>query len=305
MIGMEKMSFASQVKNELASKVYENTCCKRSFLYGLLIFSKSFSPSSVGCQTENRTVAELYRSLLADLANVGCKMSVSASGKIYSVRVAAAADCQKVRALFSHDRSEISLKINHANFDCPGCYGAFLAGAFLACGTVSSPHKDYHLEFTVPHLNLAKDFYSFLTELELSPKETKRRGYPVIYFKESEAIEDCLYRMGAGNAMFEMMNIEIEKNVRNGVNRKTNCDTANIGRTAKAAAAQINAITLIRDRRGLDSLTPELKALAVLRLENPDLSLSELAEACTPKMSRSGVNHRLQKILSIAQELQK
>lgn len=299
------MSFASEVKKELAAKVYENACCKRSFLYGLLIFSKNFSPSSVGCQTENATVAELYRSLLADVAHVACKMSSSASGKIWSVRVSPVADCQKVRALFSHDRSEISLKINHTNFDCPDCYGAFLAGAFLACGTVSSPRKDYHLEFTVLHLNLAKDFFLFLTEMELSPKETKRRGYPILYFKESESIEDCLYRMGAGNAMFEMMNVEIEKNVRNGVNRKTNCDTANIGRTAKAAAAQINAILLIREKRGLDCLGPELKDLALVRLENPDLSLSELAEVCTPKMSRSGINHRLQKILSIAQELQK
>ena len=95
---MEKMSFASEVKKELAARVYEKACCKRSFLYGLLIFSKYFSQASVGCQTENRTVAELYRSLLADVANVRCSLSASASGKIYSVSVSSPADCQMTAA---------------------------------------------------------------------------------------------------------------------------------------------------------------------------------------------------------------
>ena len=142
-----------------------------------------------------------------------------------------------------------------------------------------------------------------MQELDLSPKETKRRGYPIIYFKEGESIEDCLYLMGAGNSMFEMINVEIEKELRNSVNRKTNCDTANIERMAKASASQIECILLIKNKKGLDYLKDDLKNIALLRMENPDASLSELSSLSDPKLSKSGINHRLSKIMAIAQEL--
>lgn len=297
------MSFASEVKKELLEKEYENQCCKKALLYGMLVFGKSFTDFSIYCQTENRDIAEVFRSLLADITNVKTSFSVSPSGRIFTVEVENKNDCQKVRNFFSHEKREISLKINHSNFYCEECRKAFLAGAFLVCGTVSSPQKDYHLEFTVPYINLSKDFFLFLQELDLSPKETKRRGYPIIYFKESESIEDCLYLMGAGNSMFEMINVEIEKELRNSVNRKTNCDTANIERMAKASASQIECILLIKDKKGLDYLNDDLKNIALLRMENPDASLSELSSLSEPKLSKSGINHRLSKIMAIAQEL--
>ena len=194
-----------------------------------------------------------------------------------------------------------SLKINHSNFDCTDCVNAFLAGAFLACGTVSDPKKDYHLEFTVPFSNLSKSLVTFLEEMELTPKLSNRKGYNIVYFKGSQAIEDCLYLMGASSAMFEMMNIEIVKDFRNKANRTANCEAANIERTVKASFAHIEAIEKIEKIKGLDYLKKDLKEMAVLRKENPELSLSELSKLSG--LSRSGVNHRLKKILEIAQNL--
>ena len=194
-----------------------------------------------------------------------------------------------------------SLRVNYANFDCENCQNAFIAGAFLSCGTVSSPKSDYHLEFTVPYQNLAASFVTMLEEKELKPGLTNRKGYHILYFKGSEAIEDCLYLMGASGAMFEMMNVKIVKDIRNSANRKANCETANIERMVQAVRVQLDAIEKIRRLRGLEYLSEDLHAMAILREENPDSSLSELAEMSA--LSRSGVNHRLRRIVDIAAAL--
>lgn len=144
---------------------------------------------------------------------------------------------------------------------------------------------------------------TLIEEMELKPKYTYRHGYNIVYFKESESIEDCLYLMGASDAMFEMMNVKIVKDFRNMANRKANCETANITRMVNAVAGQIQAIDKIWNKKGKEYLPENLEILAELRYENPDLSLSELAQMCNPSLSRSGVNHRLKRIIDIAAEL--
>ena len=250
------MSFSMQVKNELVKTEYEKACCKKSFFYGMCIFGKTFSAGSVSLQTENENIAELYKSLLKELFNIHSIIKTSPKGRNITVSVAEANDAAKLFKSFGHEGAA-SLKVNHSNFDCESCVNSFVAGAFLSCGTISTPEKDYHLEFTVPYLNLSKSLFTLIEEMDLNPKYTYRHGYNVVYFKESEAIEDCLYLMGASDAMFEMMNVKIVKDFRNMANR----------------------------------------------YENADLSLSELAEMCNPPLSRSGVNHRLKKIIRIADEL--
>ena len=153
----------------------------------------------------------------------------------------------------------------------------------------------------MPFSNLSKSLVTFLEEMELTPKLSNRKGYNIVYFKGSQTIEDCLYLMGASSAMFEMMNIEIVKDFRNKANRTANCEAANIERTVKASFAHIEAIEKIEKIKGLDYLKKDLKEMAVLRKENPELSLSELSKLSG--LSRSGVNHRLNKILEIAQNL--
>ena len=238
------MSFSMQVKNELVKTEYESACCKKALLYGMCIFGKTFSAKCVSLQTENEEVAKLYADLLKELYNVSTVSKVSPRGRNTTVSVKEENDAAKLFRSFGHE-GVASLKINHSNFDCENCVNAFIAGAFLACGTISAPEKDYHLEFTVPYLNLSKSLLTLIEELELKPKYTYRHGYNIVYFKESEAIEDCLYIMGASSAMFEMMNVKIVKDFRNKANRQANCETANINRMVNAASQQLVAIEKI------------------------------------------------------------
>ena len=297
------MSFSSQVKNELVKIEYESYCCKKSLLYGMTLFSKEFSYRGCMFQTENENIVMLYKRLLKELCNIDSDIAVSPSGKNYSIVIEDKAIATKIFTFFGHDKSETNLKVNFSNFQCSRCQNAFLAGAFLSCGTVSSPEKDYHLEFIVPFLNLTKSFITFLQEMELNPKLTNRKGYNIIYFKVSEQIEDCLYMMGASVAMFDMMNVKIVKEIRNSANRKANCETANIEKMVRAASPQIAAILKIKDKRGLSSLPESLEQMALIRLENPDSSLQELAEMFDPPLSKSGANHRLKRLVEIAKEL--
>lgn len=294
------MSFSKQVKNELLKTEYEKPCCEKSLLYGMSIFGKSFSLYGVGIQTENEGIAKLYKKLLAKYCNVKSSVKVSAKGKSYTIMITEQSNCEKILRAFGHSGNG-SLKINFSNFDCDGCANAFLAGAFLSCGTISDPNKDYHLEFTVPYLNLSKSLATLLEENDVSPKAVVRKGYNVVYFKDSETIEDCLYIMGASSSMFEMMNIEIVKDFRNRANRTANCETANIEKTVRASYEHLAAIEKIKEKKGINYLKHDLKDIAVLRVENPEASLSDLAKLCG--LSRSGVNHRLKKIVEIAAEL--
>ncbi len=283
------------LKNE-----YENPCCEKAFLYGMSLFGKSFSVYGVGIQTENKEAAKLYCDLLYKYCNVKCSVKATPQARSYSVMAEDKAVCERILKVFSHETAG-SLKINYSNFTCDNCVNAFLAGAFISCATVSDPQKDYHLEFTVPYLNLSKSLATLLSECDIPPKTVIRKGYNIVYYKDSETIEDCLYLIGASSAMFDMMNIEIVKDIRNKANRAANCETANIEKTVNASCEQIAAIEKIKKKRGLNYLKKELEEIADLRLENPEASLSDLAKLSG--LSRSGVNHRLKRIVEISQDL--
>lgn len=173
----------------------------------------------------------------------------------------------------------------------------------MTCGTMTDPVKDYHLEFVVPFMNLAKDLSAIIREayeLDLQPGLLNRKGAFVVYVKGSERVADLLTFMGAGNAAMELMQAKMLKEVRNNVNRKNNFETANIDKTASAAAAQVIAIEKILNSSGISSLPEELQELAMLRYRNPEMSLRELGETLSEPLSRSGVNHRLQRIIELA-----
>ena len=297
------MSFSSQVKNELVKIEYESPCCKKSLLYGMMLFGKSFSEQSVCLQTENEPTARLFRSLIKSLYNIDCRITVSPRGRNYTASVLTKTDAQKLFRSFGHSGAE-SLKINHSIIQCPVCLSAFIAGAFLSCGTVSDPKKDYHLEFSVPYYNLSKSLFTMFCEIdELTPKYTNRKGYNIVYFKESESIEGCLYLMGATDSMYDVMNIKIVKDFRNRANRQANCETANINKMVNAVAVQLAAIEKIWKTKGKGFLEESLQSVAQLRYDNPDSSLAELASLYPGKISKSGINHRLKKITEIANSL--
>lgn len=293
------MSFCSDVKNEICTIENENPCCDKSEAYGLALFARDFSPSNISFVTENEASAEKYVELIKKVCGVELKIAQSGSGKL-KVSAETAQDRQRIRSAFGHDKNELNLRLNRANIENDCCQGAFLRGVFLACGGVTDPEKDYHGEFTVQRMNLCRDLEAFLSEVLFEPKITQRKGSNVLYTKESESVEDMLTFMGAQNSSLKLMSVKMFKDVRNNVNRKLNFETANISRTVAASLQQVEAIEKIRRTRGIESLPEDLQELAVLREENPEMSLRELGESLSSPISRSGVNHRLERIMEFA-----
>jgi DNA-binding protein WhiA len=209
-----------------------------------------------------------------------------------------------VLAAFGHTGHEISLRVNRANLENECCRASFLRGVFLSCGTVTDPVKDYHLEFILPYMNLAKDVMALLREgPDFQPALVNRKGSFVVYIKGGDRIAVLLAYLGAGGAAMELMQVRMVKEVRNNVNRKTNFETANIDKTVGASARQVEAICKIRDTVGLSGLPEELRETAELRLEYPELSLRELGLLFQNPVSRSGVNHRLRRLMEEAESI--
>lgn len=296
------MSFSAEVKKELSSLEIISPCCRHAEAYGMLITGRSFSLSSVSISTENAMVAELYSKIVSQECNVAAEPP-EIRGKKLIVSFKKLSDRRKILDSFGHLPPEPTLRINRANIGNECCFQAFLRGAFLSCGAVTEPKKNYHLEFVIPYLKLSDDFFFLMDELGLGPKRVVRKGVYIIYFKDSEKIEDVLTIMGATNSTLELMGVKIKKNIINRVNRRVNFETANIDRSVEAGMAQVKAIKKIQRKSGLDSLPPNLKVTAELRLENPQASLNELEELHGFSVSRSGINHRLTRLLKIADEL--
>ena len=299
------LSFSADVKRELTETIPDKPCCRAALCYGLLEFGHAFSGGQISLQTEQEGVAVLYASLTAEV----CGLDVAAlplqnrSSGFAIVTVEGEAALRRVLDRFGHSPSDVSVRLNRANLECDDCPAALLRGAFLACGAVGNPETGYHLEFSVPYYNLSRDLLALLRELGFGAKHVCRKGAHIVYFKESEQIEDCLTLMGAPNASLELMGVKMVKDIRNNANRVTNCESANIDKTVAAAAVHVEAVRKIEARGGLELLPEDLREAARLRLENPDMSLRELGEAMEPPLSRSGVNHRLRRIVEFAEKL--
>lgn len=304
------MSFSSETKKELC-RIEAADCCQKAECYGLLLFGRSFSLQSVSLTTESRETAERAAELVAGAAGVCVDVAVSPPRRgdrrsAYTVLVPGENQTEQVLSRFGHTGKEISLRMNHANLENDCCRSAFLRGAFLSCGTVTDPSRDYRLEFVVPYRNLARDLTAFLEdifELDATPGVMNRKGSFVVYLKGGEHVSDLLTFLGAGGAAMELIQVRMLKEVRNNVNRKTNFEAANLSKTASAAAAQLMALERIFACGGVAVLPEELRDLALLRYRNPELSLRELGQNLNPPLSRSGVNHRLRRILELADRL--
>lgn len=296
------MSFSSDVKEELCEVTWQ-ACCRAALAYGLFQTGRAFSAAAVSVQTERTAVAQLYRTLLQEICGVTAVRESEREGGFHLLSVDGAEARRQVLTRFGHEEGEVSLRLNRANLECEHCAAAYLAGAFLACGAITDPQVDYHLEFHLPQYNLSRDLITLLRELNLRPKFMSRKSNQVIYFKESEQIEDCLTRMRATSASLQLMSVKMVKDIRNNVNRLANCENANIDKTVAAATAQVEAIRRIQQCGGLDSLPAELQEIARLRLEYPEMSLRELGEALAEPISRSGVNHRLRRIMEFAESI--
>jgi DNA-binding protein WhiA len=184
--------------------------------------------------------------------------------------------------------------------DC--CRASFLRGAFLAGGSMTNPSKSYHLELITGHYSVSREVAALLREMEFRPGSLRRSGNYVLYFKHSEAIEDLLTLLGAPMAALELMNAKVEKEVLNSVNRRLNCDEANLDKAVNAALSQLSAIRRLRESDKLESLSPKLREAARLREEHPELNLSQLGALAEPPVTKSTLNYRLKKIMELAGE---
>jgi hypothetical protein len=183
------------------------------------------------------------------------------------------------------------------------CQKAYLRGAFLGGGSVNSPQSEYHLEFRCQHQEQARSLLKLLNKFNLGGHLTERKDKYLLYFKGYQEIITILNIIGAHQALLKMEDVQALKEVKNNVNRKVNCETANLDKTVKAAMGQLENIQIIEDNRGLDKLPEGLKEISILRQRHPYASFKELGQLLEPPLSKSGVNHRLRRIKKIAQEI--
>ena len=294
------MSFSSDVKKELCTIECENDCCQRAEAYGLLYFGRAFGKSDISIMTDYEFVAERYTKAVEYLIYETPQVSISKSGKI-TIEVTDKDDRMDILNELGYSGTETTYRLLTSNIENECCFGAFLRGVFLSCGIVTDPKKEYHLEFDVAYRTKCRDLSEMFEEFSAVPKMSDRNGMNMLYFKDSSHIEDILTVMGAQVSVMELIGEKILKDVRNNVNRKVNCDNANIRKTCVAASKQSEAIEKLIKSGKFEELPSELKELAKLRLENPEMTLSELGAALSEPISRSGVNHRLRKLMALAE----
>ena len=298
------MSFSANVKSELCRPEVEKGCCALAEAMGALLYANTFSADGIRIVTESRDLGLRLPRLFRKGLGVSFDLlpEEGGSGKLtYTIT-----DREKIRQVFSacgfSAETSVSLHVNFALLEKDCCRRAFLRGAFLAGGSVTDPEKRYHLELSTTHWKVSRETGTLLLEMELPAKETERKGSSVLYYKQSEAIEDFLTVIGAPVSAMAVMEAKIEKDWRNEANRKTNCDSANVDKAVAASQEQLAAIRKLEERAVLETLPEKLQQTATLRREHPEMTLSELAELHEPPISKSAVNHRMRKLLSLAAE---
>ena len=299
------MSFSFDTKNELCRLPVQKLCCARAEAYGILLYCNTFSSSEVRIITENPNFAARLPKLFQRAFNVqfDCLPEPEAAGKMV-FQITDSRKLDHIINLLGYDpRQNLVLHINFGLLEEECCRASFLRGAFFAGGSLTDPLKRYHLELNTSHLQASRELEVLLRECGYPPKGLSRNGSFITYFKQSDQIEDFLTLIGAPVAAMHLMSAKLEKDLRNSVNRRLNCDSANLDKAVEAAQEQLEAIRRLRSADLLDKLPDKLKKTAALRLEYPELSLSELAAAFDPPVTKSCLNHRLRKIQELAKTL--
>ena len=291
------MSFCSEVKNELIN-IRPSACCKPSYIYGFMLFGRSFSIKRISLQTNNENVAKEYAQIIKHTYKAQVDITVGGTVRpTYKAEVKSEADRLKILALIDFGISETVIDRSLFLREC--CVPSFIRGAFLACGNINDPEKEYRAEFCVKNEALADDFNTILAEYGINLKKTIRGKVTVLYTKDSGVIEDLLTLMGDTLRTLDVMDTKIMKSVKNNINRARNCDNANISKTVEASIKQRTAIEFLQKTDRLYSLPQELLEVALLRLENPEATLKELCKISPTAISLSGINHRLKRIIEI------
>ncbi len=313
------MSFSSEIKEELIGRIPAARHCQIAELAALTIFlgkikkQEGASGFSVEIETENRQIAKKYATLLKQTFSIKGSVFVpeEPTGKragAILLSIDRAEETQKLLQAMkllddAHDLMEREYLVSRRIVQNTCCKRAFIRGAFLAAGSMSSPERSYHFEIVCQTEKKAEQLKELINDFGLDSKITQRKKYYIVYLKEGSQIADILRVMEASVSIMNFENVRILKEMRNSVNRQVNCETANINKTVHAAVKQLEDIQYIQKKTGLETLPENLYQMAMLRLQYPEAPLKELGMLLNPTVGKSGVNHRLRKLSKIAEEL--
>ena len=279
------MSFSSKVKTELLSHISSGKHCKMAELSAMVMLTGTYQGGVFKTDSENDISQEKIEKL-SELLGLD-------------------ADSQEGRQVLKLTDRGGYLIANPMLVERSCCKQAFIRGAFLAAGSLTDPEKSYHLEIVCNQIEQAQLILQLIADFSLEPKMIQRKKYYVVYLKDGSMIVDLLNVMGAHVSLMDMENVRILKDMRNSVNRRVNCETANLNKVVNAAVKQMEDIAYIERVKGFNYLPEHLREIAELRMEEPDTSLVELGKKLKSPIGKSGVNHRLKKISEIANELRR
>lgn len=310
------MSFSLEIKEELETRIDTAKHCQIAEFAAIMAFCGKVRRRTGGLMgLELTTENEVVRRKVVELAI----KAFSASEESFEVEYEGKNN--RIINIFINDEKLIAkilmaikwcddnftvvepVFVNHRIIQKECCKRAFIRGAFLAAGSISDPNKSYHYEIVCEYEEDAVQMQELLKFFNLDAKIIQRKRNYVTYIKEGNNITDVLNIMGAFVSQMKLYNVMILKGMRNDVNRKVNCETANLNKTIEAAVKQIRDIEYVRDTVGLESLSDGLREVAEIRLKNPDMKLKDIGELLNPPVGKSGVNHRLRKISELAQKL--
>ena len=303
----KELSFSLRAKQEIIQRINSKDKAD-ACLMGILLCANELSDSAITVLTENKLLCDFIvlnvsRILGCDDAVTVTEIQRSNTVVLYDLRIPSEQDRLYLLDYFQLDQSR---GMTYDDLPKAKYYPYVVGGIFLACGSVNNPEKKYHMEFVMPTLELCNALGLLLIDnYGIIPKHVERKHYQIVYIKDSENIIDILTMMGAQMSSLEIMNVKMMKEVKNKINRSMNCDNANIDKALNAAERQISDIELIDSTMGLDSLPDSLREIARVRYENIDFTLKELGAALETPISRSGANHRMQKIAEIAENIRK
>lgn len=284
------MSFSNKAKDEICNLSVTKPCCIKAFIKGFFILGNKLNNKYKKIYIKNYKIAKTCSDYIFKATGIKLQIKKNSSLKKYNINLPENLNLNNITV------SEITE---------PCCKKYFLQGLFLACGNITDPSKAYLLEFLIKNKELANNLINFIENIEeinLNPMLTNRSNSFSIYLKKREQIADLLVFLGAKNSAMALMQLNMLKDIRNYVNRTTNFETANLTKTAAAAAKQIKAIKKIQSKKGLDFLNDSLKEIASIRLNNPEMSLNEINQKLKKPLSKSGLNYKLNKIIKIAED---
>ena len=300
------VSFSAAAKAEVCRTIPHKRCCALAECFGILLYCNSFSADGIRIITESRDFAYILPKLFKKAFDLDFDSypSLESPGKLM-FQIWDEDKIEKIMDAFGFNVLDtLALHVNLPVVEDDCCKAAFLRGAFLAGGSVTDPGKGYHMEITTTHFSVAGETSLLIREaMTFDPKSARRGGGQVLYLKQSELISDFLTYLGAPVAAMGIMEARLEKELNNKVNRRCNCDDANLSKVVEASQEQLAAIRTLQENGMLDKLAPKLQQAAKARQENPEATLTELASMMEPAITKPAMNNRMKRLVQLAKEI--